>query len=62
MQLKQICQRKFEETHSREEFMAIIGRNYLIEEETDAQRQNCGESGFYLIDTSDVIDEGWEEE
>ena len=42
--------------------MAIIGRNYLIEEETDAQRQNCGESGFYLIDTSDVIDEGWEEE
>ena len=62
LQLKQICQRKFEETHSREEFMAIIGRNYLIEEETDAQRQNCGESGFYLIDTSDVIDEGWEEE
>ena len=27
--LKQECQRKFEETHSREEFMALIGRNYL---------------------------------
>lgn len=27
--LKRVCQRKFEETHSREEFMEIIGRNYL---------------------------------
>ena len=27
--LKQACQRKYEETHSREEFMALIGRNYL---------------------------------
>lgn len=27
--LKRICQRRFEETHSREEFMQIIGRNYL---------------------------------
>lgn len=27
--LKRECQRKFEETHSREEFMKIIGRNYL---------------------------------
>lgn len=27
--LKQDCQRKFEETHSREEFMELIGRNYL---------------------------------
>ena len=27
--LKKLCQRKFEETHSREEFMKIIGRNYL---------------------------------
>lgn len=27
--LKRVCQRKFEETHSREEFMQIIGRNYL---------------------------------
>ena len=29
IKLKQICQRKFEETHSREEFMKLIGRNYL---------------------------------
>lgn len=27
--LKQTCQRKFEETHSREEFMKLIGKNYL---------------------------------
>lgn len=27
--LKELCQEKFEETHSREEFMKIIGRNYL---------------------------------
>lgn len=29
LQLKRDCQRKFEETHTREEFMKIIGRNYL---------------------------------
>lgn len=27
--LKQECQRKFEETHSREEFRKLIGRSYL---------------------------------
>lgn len=27
--LKAICQREFEKTHTREEFMALIGRNYL---------------------------------
>ena len=27
--LKKLGQRKFEETHSREEFMRIFGRNYL---------------------------------
>lgn len=27
--LKRACQRKFEESHSREEFMKLIGRNYL---------------------------------
>lgn len=35
LKLKRICQEKFEETHSREEFMALIGRNYLYEEETE---------------------------
>ena len=29
MKLKQDCQRKYEETHSREEFMQLIGKNYL---------------------------------
>jgi len=29
LELKQDCQRKFEETHTREEFMKLIGRNYL---------------------------------
>lgn len=29
LQLKQDCQRKYEETHTRAEFMKLIGRNYL---------------------------------
>lgn len=29
LELKQACQRKFEENHSRQEWMDIIGRNYL---------------------------------
>ena len=29
LRLKMICQEKFEETHSRDEFRAIIGKNYL---------------------------------
>lgn len=29
LKLKRECQEKFEETHSREEFMKIIGKNYL---------------------------------
>ena len=29
LRLKRECQRKYEKTHSREEFMALIGRNYL---------------------------------
>ena len=29
LMLKQDCQRKFEETHPREEFMQLVGRNYL---------------------------------
>lgn len=30
--LKQVCQKKYEETHSREEFINLIGKNYLEEE------------------------------
>ena len=29
LMLKRICQRAFEVTHSREEFIKLIGRNYL---------------------------------
>ena len=29
LELKQDCQRKFEETHTREEFITLIGRSYL---------------------------------
>ena len=29
LQLKQDCQRKYEEAHSREGFMKLIGKNYL---------------------------------
>ena len=29
LRVKQLCQKKYEETHSREEFMSLIGRNYL---------------------------------
>ena len=31
LEVKRECQRKFEENHSREEFMNLIGRNYLDE-------------------------------
>ena len=30
--LKAECQRKFEEMHTREEFMRLIGKNYLTDE------------------------------
>lgn len=29
LKLKQECQRKYEETHCREDFIQLIGRNYL---------------------------------
>lgn len=29
LELKRACQTKYEETHSREDFMSLIGRNYL---------------------------------
>lgn len=28
-ELKKLCQERFEQDHSREEFMKIVGRNYL---------------------------------
>lgn len=41
LRLKQDCQRKFEETHTREEFMAIIGRNYLLTAQEGAADEVC---------------------
>ena len=35
LKLKKIGQKKFEETHSREEFMQIFGRNYILTEEKE---------------------------
>lgn len=29
LELKQLCQKKYEETHSRAEFIELIGKNYL---------------------------------
>ena len=29
LHLKQSCQRKYEETHTREEFVKLVGKNYL---------------------------------
>ncbi len=29
LRIKRLCQAKFEETHTREEFISLIGRNYL---------------------------------
>ena len=33
IKLKQICQKRFEQTHTRAEFMSLIHRNYLMEEQ-----------------------------
>lgn len=58
LELKMICQRKFEESHSREEFMAIIGRNYLDKEEEIPVRN---EDGFWrLKDTWEFDGERWD--
>lgn len=35
LRLKKACQKKYEETHTREEFMALIGRNYLEGSDTE---------------------------
>ena len=33
--IKRLAQKKFEETHTRDEFMAIFGKNYIWEEAED---------------------------
>ena len=29
LKIKKLCQKKYEETHSREEFIKLIGKNYI---------------------------------
>lgn len=43
--IKQYAQRKFEEEHSREEFMLIFGKNYIDDEENDGYEINLRELG-----------------
>lgn len=41
LKLKSLCQAKFEETHSRLEFMDLIGRNYLSCAEDYVEEIKC---------------------
>lgn len=43
--VKQFAQRKFEEEHSREEFVLIFGKNYIYDEENDGYEINLRELG-----------------
>lgn len=41
--LKRLCQKKYEETHSREQFIKLIGRSYLGDEENEQTAGTCFE-------------------
>ena len=47
-ELHKIGQRVFEESHTREEFMKIFGKNYLDDLETDAEENM--DNGFVWLD------------
>ena len=51
LQIKQYAQRKFEETHTREEFMLIFGKNHLYTEEDgyEIDLRACGVPECYAI-------------
>lgn len=50
--LKEDAQKEFEKTHSREEFLKIFGRNYIIHEE---RKKENPEKGFrFLKENEDV--------
>ena len=51
LKLKKDCQIRFEETHTREEFMAITGRNYLDDEEKP--QTPADKDGFYLLEVEE---------
>ena len=39
--IKRMCQREYEKTHTRAQFMGLIGRNYILEEvEDETENQN----------------------
>lgn len=44
------CQREYERTHTREEFMELIGRNYLLDDEEEVEEAHAEtEPGFILL-------------
>lgn len=47
--LQQDGQRAYERTHTREEFMKRIGRNYLDEDEADVEKETT-EPGFFFLE------------
>lgn len=48
--LQQDAQRVYEQTHTRQEFMGLIHRNYLPDEEKTARKQDTTEQGFQFLD------------
>lgn len=48
--LQQDGQRAYERTHTREEFMARFGRNYLGDEQKPERQQENTEPGFFFLD------------
>ncbi|WP_343247744.1 hypothetical protein [Diplocloster hominis] len=51
--LQQDAQRLYEVTHTRQEFMKLIGRNYLDDEKELDQQQESAEPGFRYLDECD---------
>ena len=38
--LQEVCQQKFEETHTREEFRAIFGKSYLLDDDIEISEED----------------------
>ena len=47
--LQQECQRVYEQTHTRKEFMALIGRNFL-DEHIPAEKAETENDGFWMLE------------
>lgn len=55
MLIKTDCQRKYEETHTRQQFMDLVGKNFLDEEESKKETyheemQVAAVDGFWFIE------------